>query len=96
MIFSTGNIVSFRSQIDELLTDKYLDNNHIDAFVILLAEKNQLCLVVSLVHWVCLVAGPNSQWCANPENSFDCGIFVCKYIEAVIQHQAVKWTEHKD
>ncbi|KAH0456727.1 hypothetical protein IEQ34_014634 [Dendrobium chrysotoxum] len=36
------NVHIFRSQIDELLTDQYLDNNHIDAFAILLVEKNKL------------------------------------------------------
>ncbi|KAH0449568.1 hypothetical protein IEQ34_020260 [Dendrobium chrysotoxum] len=42
IIYSVGNVHIFRSQIDKLLTDQYLDNNHIDAFAILLAEKNKL------------------------------------------------------
>ncbi|KAH0465384.1 hypothetical protein IEQ34_005487 [Dendrobium chrysotoxum] len=40
MIFSVGNVVIFRSQIDELLTDQYLENNNLDAFTVLLAKKN--------------------------------------------------------
>ncbi|KAH0469690.1 hypothetical protein IEQ34_001248 [Dendrobium chrysotoxum] len=58
MIYSAGNIHIFRSQIDELLIDQNLDNNHIYAFAILLAEKNKLhpglyqpLIFVSSLHW---------------------------------------------
>ncbi|KAH0450026.1 hypothetical protein IEQ34_020718 [Dendrobium chrysotoxum] len=44
LIYLVGNVQIFRSQIDKLLTDQYLDNNHIEAFAILLAKKNLLCL----------------------------------------------------
>ncbi|KAI0512298.1 hypothetical protein KFK09_012937 [Dendrobium nobile] len=42
-IFSSGNIIIYRSGIDELLSDTYLDNNHADAFTILLDEKSKFC-----------------------------------------------------
>ncbi|KAH0450995.1 hypothetical protein IEQ34_021687 [Dendrobium chrysotoxum] len=42
IVFSSGNVVIYRSQIDELITDQYLDNNHVDAFAITLAEKNKI------------------------------------------------------
>ncbi|XP_028551679.1 uncharacterized protein LOC114579895 [Dendrobium catenatum] len=58
-IYTAGNIQIFRSQIDELLTDQYLDDNHIDAFASLLAEKNKLrpglyqpFIYISSLHWV--------------------------------------------
>ncbi|KAI0498400.1 hypothetical protein KFK09_021641 [Dendrobium nobile] len=57
-IYTAGNIQIFRSQIDELLTNQYLDDNHIDAFTSLLAEKNKLrpglyqpFIYVSSLHW---------------------------------------------
>ncbi|KAH0453136.1 hypothetical protein IEQ34_017460 [Dendrobium chrysotoxum] len=59
IIYSAGNIHIFRSQIDELLTNQYLDNNHIDALAILLAEKSKLCptlyqpfIHVSSMYWI--------------------------------------------
>ncbi|KAI0514168.1 hypothetical protein KFK09_010203 [Dendrobium nobile] len=58
-IYTAGNIQIFRSQIDELLTDQYLDDNHIDAFASLLVEKNKLrpglyqpFIYVSSLHWL--------------------------------------------
>ncbi|KAH0462138.1 hypothetical protein IEQ34_009713 [Dendrobium chrysotoxum] len=58
LIYSAGNVQIFRSQIDKLLTDQYLHKNHIEAFVILLAEKNTLhpghyypFIFVSILHW---------------------------------------------
>ncbi|KAH0469012.1 hypothetical protein IEQ34_002244 [Dendrobium chrysotoxum] len=41
-VFSSGNVIIYRSQIDELITDQYLDNNHVDAFARTLAEKNKI------------------------------------------------------
>lgn len=43
VIYTAGNIIIFRSQIDELLKSDYLDTNHVDAFGIMLAKKNQPC-----------------------------------------------------
>ncbi|KAL0925954.1 hypothetical protein M5K25_004331 [Dendrobium thyrsiflorum] len=57
-IFSEGYILICRSQIDELLLSEYLDNNHIDAFAMLLSKSNeeisgrkQPFLYVSSFHW---------------------------------------------
>ncbi|PKU73355.1 Putative ubiquitin-like-specific protease 1B [Dendrobium catenatum] len=30
------------------------------------------------------------------DNSVDCGLFVCKYMETVIQHESVQWDVHKN
>ncbi|KAH0452582.1 hypothetical protein IEQ34_019881 [Dendrobium chrysotoxum] len=58
LIYLAGNVQIFRSQIDKLLMDQYLDNNHIEAFTIMLAEKNKLRLghyhpfiFISSLHW---------------------------------------------
>ncbi|PKU63233.1 Putative ubiquitin-like-specific protease 1B [Dendrobium catenatum] len=179
-IYTAGNIQIFRSQIDELLTNQYLDNNHIDAFASLLAEKNKLrpglyqpFIYVSSLHWgskkyemeskqyvshinkdavtasnfLLIPINDNDHWTLmvaclkqstwyffdslpNPmhravlplvtnhlhektqgcfqtdirswkvleaegvptqTNGYDCGIFVCKYMENVIQLNSVKW-----
>ncbi|KAI0498071.1 hypothetical protein KFK09_021312 [Dendrobium nobile] len=179
-IYTAGNIQIFRSQIDELLTDQYLDDNHIDAFASLLVEKNKLrpglyqpFIYVSSLHWastkydmeskqyvshinkdavnasnfLLLPVNDSEHWTLlvaylkkatwyffdslpNPmhravlplvidhlhdetqgcfqsdirswkvletegvptqTNGFDCGMFVCKYMENVIQPNAVKW-----
>ncbi|KAH0460414.1 hypothetical protein IEQ34_011077 [Dendrobium chrysotoxum] len=72
IIYSVGNVHIFRSQIDELLTDQYLDNNHIDAFAILLAEKSKLCptlyqpfIHVSSLHWYVSHVSKDSVRAAN-------------------------------
>ncbi|KAL0910705.1 hypothetical protein M5K25_018786 [Dendrobium thyrsiflorum] len=41
-IFTFGNIVISRADIDQIITDEYLDNDHIHAFAILLSEKKKL------------------------------------------------------
>ncbi|KAH0462604.1 hypothetical protein IEQ34_010179 [Dendrobium chrysotoxum] len=41
-IFSTRNIIISRRGIDELLSNSYLDSDHVDAFAILLHEKSKL------------------------------------------------------
>ncbi|KAL0905406.1 hypothetical protein M5K25_023825 [Dendrobium thyrsiflorum] len=57
-VYNSGNVVIYRSQIDELLTAEYLDNNHVDVAAIILSEKNSLApglyqpfLYVSSFHW---------------------------------------------
>ncbi|KAL0922215.1 hypothetical protein M5K25_006185 [Dendrobium thyrsiflorum] len=57
-VYNSGNVVIYRSQIDELLTSEYLDNNYVDAAAIILSEKNSLApglyqpfLYVSSFHW---------------------------------------------
>ncbi|XP_028547668.1 ubiquitin-like-specific protease 1A, partial [Dendrobium catenatum] len=58
-IFEFENISINRSQLDELLMSEELDNNHIDAFLHLLTQKeaafpgrNQPFLFVSSFHWL--------------------------------------------
>ncbi|KAH0452000.1 hypothetical protein IEQ34_019299 [Dendrobium chrysotoxum] len=41
-IFTSGNIVITRADIDQLVTNDYLDNKHVDAFALLLSEKKKL------------------------------------------------------
>ncbi|KAI0499943.1 hypothetical protein KFK09_018151 [Dendrobium nobile] len=112
-IYTAGNIQIFRSQIDELLTNQYLDDNHIDAFASLLAEKNKLrpglyqpFIYVSSLHWINHLQ-EETQGCFQTDirtwkileaegvptqtNGYDCGMFVCKYMENVIQTNSVKW-----
>ncbi|KAH0461577.1 hypothetical protein IEQ34_009152 [Dendrobium chrysotoxum] len=43
MIYVSGQVFIYRSQIDELLMSEYLDTNHVDTFGIFLVEKNQMC-----------------------------------------------------
>ncbi|KAL0912425.1 hypothetical protein M5K25_018396 [Dendrobium thyrsiflorum] len=38
-VFTSGNIVITRADIDQIITNEYLDNDHIDAFALLLSEK---------------------------------------------------------
>ncbi|KAH0458261.1 hypothetical protein IEQ34_013576 [Dendrobium chrysotoxum] len=37
-----------RADIDQLLTNQYLDNDHVDAFAILLSEKNKF--IIDMYH----------------------------------------------
>ncbi|KAH0458322.1 hypothetical protein IEQ34_013637 [Dendrobium chrysotoxum] len=185
MIYASGHIFIYRSQIDELLMSEYLDNIHVNTFGIFLVEKNQMCpglylpfLFVSNLHWgykvfnvdtkkfvshinkesvnaANLILVPiieNSHWTLlvgnlknkvwdfydslpkkthrailpevishlyedtttsfatdirrwrirkikqvpTQKNSVDCGMYVCKYMEAVIQPEAVVWVDVKD
>ncbi|KAH0449231.1 hypothetical protein IEQ34_023031 [Dendrobium chrysotoxum] len=57
-IFYFRNIIISRASIDEIILDKYLDNNHVDVFALLLHEKNKLSphkyhnfLYVSPIYW---------------------------------------------
>ncbi|KAI0496269.1 hypothetical protein KFK09_022583 [Dendrobium nobile] len=57
-VFSSGNVMISRRMIDEILSDSYLDNDHIDAFVILLNEKSKISpdeyqkyLYISPMYW---------------------------------------------
>ncbi|KAH0452720.1 hypothetical protein IEQ34_020019 [Dendrobium chrysotoxum] len=58
-IYTSGDIIVYRSQIDKLLKSEYLDTNHIDTFGNFLVEKSQLCpslyepfLFVSSLYWI--------------------------------------------
>ncbi|KAH0454768.1 hypothetical protein IEQ34_016692 [Dendrobium chrysotoxum] len=58
IIYQSGDVIIYRSQIDELIKSEYLDTNHIDAFGNFLIEKSKLCpglyepfLFVSSLHW---------------------------------------------
>ncbi|KAL0904179.1 hypothetical protein M5K25_026254 [Dendrobium thyrsiflorum] len=184
-VYNSGNVVIYRSQIDELLTAEYLDNNHVDAAAIILSEKNSLApglyqpfLYISSFHWgyyhtygyetskfvahinkesvqaskILLVPIiHNGHWtllsgkleerkwdfydslpkpthvaiCSDvinhlyqdtehafdedirlwpvravegvpvQSNSVDCGVFVCKYMEAAIQPEALVWPDQQ-
>ncbi|KAI0508056.1 hypothetical protein KFK09_014190 [Dendrobium nobile] len=57
-IFSSGNVMVSRRMIDEILSDSYLDNDHVDAFAILLNEKSKISpdeyqkyLYISPMYW---------------------------------------------
>ncbi|KAL0926778.1 hypothetical protein M5K25_003028 [Dendrobium thyrsiflorum] len=170
-VYNSGNVVIYRSQIDELLTAEYLDNNHVDAAAIILSEKNSLApgyyhtygyetskfvahinkesvqaskiLLVPIIHnghWT-LLSGKleERKWdfydslpkpthvaiCSDvinhlyqdtehafdedirlwpvravegvpvQSNSVDCGVFVCKYMEAAIQPEALVWPDQQ-
>ncbi|KAL0920241.1 hypothetical protein M5K25_009362 [Dendrobium thyrsiflorum] len=116
-VYNSGNVVIYRSQIDELLTSEYLDNNHVDAAAIILSEKNSLApglyqpfLYVFSFHWIHhfyqdtqLAFDKDIRlWPVRPvvglpvqANSVDCGVFVCKYMEAAIQPEAVVWADQQ-
>ncbi|KAH0452515.1 hypothetical protein IEQ34_019814 [Dendrobium chrysotoxum] len=42
VIFKSGNIVINRDDIDDILTNQYLPDNHVDAFAFLLSEKKRI------------------------------------------------------
>ncbi|KAH0450645.1 hypothetical protein IEQ34_021337 [Dendrobium chrysotoxum] len=42
VIFQSGNIVINRGDIDDILTNQYLADNHVDAFAFLLSEKRRI------------------------------------------------------
>ncbi|KAI0502605.1 hypothetical protein KFK09_017560 [Dendrobium nobile] len=57
-VFESGNVMISRRMIDEILSDSYLDNDHIDAFAILLNEKSKISpdqyekyLYISPIYW---------------------------------------------
>ncbi|KAI0516184.1 hypothetical protein KFK09_008856 [Dendrobium nobile] len=57
-VFSSGNVMVLRRMIDEILSDSYLDNDHVDAFAILLNEKSKISpdeyqkyLYISPMYW---------------------------------------------
>jgi len=61
-VFSSGNVMISRRMIDEILSDSYLDNDHIDAFAILLNEKSKISpdeyqkyLYISPIYWVSIL-----------------------------------------
>ncbi|KAH0468509.1 hypothetical protein IEQ34_003542 [Dendrobium chrysotoxum] len=148
MIYTSGKVFIYRSQIDELLMSEYLDTNHVDIFGIFLVEKSQMCpglylpfLFVSSFHLTLLVGNLKTKvwdfydslpkkthrailpevishlyedtinsfdtdirgWriqkikqAPTQKNSVDCGMYICKYMEAAIQPEAVVWTDVKD
>ncbi|KAH0448191.1 hypothetical protein IEQ34_021991 [Dendrobium chrysotoxum] len=152
IIYTAGNVLIYRSQIDELLMSECLDTNHIDAFGILLAEKNRLCpglyapflfgyvkhtidtsqyvshitlesiqaakyLLVPIIHdfhWTLIISHLFEEtnnafdedirgWpirkikeAPTQKNSVDCGMYVYKYMEAIIQRILVVWSDVKD
>ncbi|KAI0524548.1 hypothetical protein KFK09_003922 [Dendrobium nobile] len=57
-IFSSGNVMVSRRMIDEILSESYLDNDHVDAFAIILNEKSKISpdeyqkyLYISPMYW---------------------------------------------
>ncbi|KAH0458731.1 hypothetical protein IEQ34_011545 [Dendrobium chrysotoxum] len=171
IIFQSGNIEINRGDIDDILTNQYLADNHVDAFAFLLSEKRKILpkefqnylyisplyrhinpdsvreskLIVQPIcfqgHWVLVVGRLKDKvWklydsLPNPEhkaictevikqihedkagafpsdittwklqtvrgvptqsNDYDCGIFVCKYMERVILRQKTDWASLKD
>ncbi|KAH0457732.1 hypothetical protein IEQ34_013047 [Dendrobium chrysotoxum] len=160
VIYQFGDVIIYRSQIDELLKSEYLDTNHVDAFGNFLVEKSKQCpglyepfLFVSSLHWAYnaykvdtigyvshitkeSVSASNfmlvpiieqSHWtllvgnlkmkishlydetsksfetdirewpvqriksAPTQKNNVDCGMYVCKYMEAAIQSEPVVW-----
>ncbi|KAH0466743.1 hypothetical protein IEQ34_003981 [Dendrobium chrysotoxum] len=169
IIFQSGNIEINRGDIDDILTNQYLADNHVDAFAFLLSEKRRILpkefqnyLYISPLYrayrgykqdfqifiqhinldsvreskLIVLVIGRlKDKVCKlydslpNPEhkikqihedkagafpsdittwklqtvrgvptqsNDYDCGIFVCKYMERVILRQKIDWASLKD
>ncbi|KAL0907664.1 hypothetical protein M5K25_022086 [Dendrobium thyrsiflorum] len=184
VVFSTGNIILNRRDIDHILLDDCLDNFHIDAYAFFVDRKAKAIpaiyqpylyispmhrilndykdpsdlyikhinketlrrihlLIIPIIHnnhWTLLVGRmkervwklydslPNPQhkdicvtvinelfkdlnkcfdaditkWRINivrgtptQSNSFDCGMFVCKYMDKVVGKDKVDWTEYK-
>ncbi|KAI0498852.1 hypothetical protein KFK09_019748 [Dendrobium nobile] len=57
-IFQAGNVIISRRGMDEILSDSYLDNDHIDSFAILLTVKSKISpelyhkfLYISPMYW---------------------------------------------
>ncbi|KAI0493767.1 hypothetical protein KFK09_023892 [Dendrobium nobile] len=57
-VFEDGNVIISRRTMDEILSDSYLDNDHVDAFAILLNEKSRISpeqyhkyLYISPMYW---------------------------------------------
>ncbi|KAH0456453.1 hypothetical protein IEQ34_014360 [Dendrobium chrysotoxum] len=61
MIYFAENVQIFRSQIDKLLTDQNIDNNHVDGFAILLAEKNKL-QSIQAANFLLMPVAEKSYW----------------------------------
>ncbi|KAL0919183.1 hypothetical protein M5K25_011261 [Dendrobium thyrsiflorum] len=90
VIFSKGYILICRSQIDELLLSEYLDNNHVDAFISHFYEETQNAYDEDIRLWPTeTIANVPTQ-----ANSVDCGMYVCKYMETVIQLEQINWLDH--
>ncbi|KAH0450251.1 hypothetical protein IEQ34_020943 [Dendrobium chrysotoxum] len=165
IIFQSGNIEINRGDIDDILTNQYLADNHVDAFAFLLSEKRRILpkefqnylyisplyrayrgykqdfqifiqhinpdsireskLIVQPIyfqgHWVLVIgrlkdkikqihedkagAFPSdiTTWklqivrgVPTQSNDYDCGIFVCKYMERVVLRQKMDWASLKD
>ncbi|KAL0918425.1 hypothetical protein M5K25_010434 [Dendrobium thyrsiflorum] len=117
VVFSSGNVILTRRDIDHILLDECLDNFHIDTCAFFLDRKTkalpeiyQPYLYVSPMHRVnelyidlrkCFEADI-TKWRINivrgtptQSNSFDCGMFVCKYMEKVVLKDKVDWSAYK-
>ncbi|KAH0466156.1 hypothetical protein IEQ34_006259 [Dendrobium chrysotoxum] len=82
--------------MDELLSDSYLNNDHVDAFAILLNEKSKLLtnkyykfLYISSMYLT--IKGAPTQ-----TNNVDYEMYVCKYMENIILQNNTNWTDSKD
>ncbi|KAL0910415.1 hypothetical protein M5K25_021396 [Dendrobium thyrsiflorum] len=117
VIFSSGNVILTRRDIDHILLDDCLDNFHIDAYAFFVDRKTkafpaiyQPYLYISPIHRInelyidlikCFDADI-TKWRINivrgtptQSNSFDCGMFVCKYMEKVVVKDKVDWSAYK-
>ncbi|KAL0922195.1 hypothetical protein M5K25_006164 [Dendrobium thyrsiflorum] len=157
VIFSSGNVILTRRDIDHILLDECLDNFHIDTCAFFLDRKTKALpeiyqsylyvspmhrilksyndytdlyikhikketlkrtnlLIMPIInnnHWTLLVnelyidlrkcfEADITKWRMNivrgtptQSNSFDCGMFVCKYMEKVVLKDKVDWSAYK-
>ncbi|KAH0468642.1 hypothetical protein IEQ34_001874 [Dendrobium chrysotoxum] len=165
IIFQSGNILINRGDIDDILTNQYFSDNHVDSFAFLLSEKIRIIpkefqkylyisplyrlyksykhdyqmfiqhitpdsvreskLIVQPIcfqsHWVLIVGKLKEKikqihedkagvfpsdittWklqtvrgIPTQSNEYDCGIFVCKYMERAILKKKTDWASLKE
>ncbi|KAH0462304.1 hypothetical protein IEQ34_009879 [Dendrobium chrysotoxum] len=135
IIFQSGNIEINRGDIDDILTNQYLADNHAyrgykQDFQIFIQHINpesvrESRLIVQPIcfkgHWVLIVgrlkekikqihedkagAFPSdiTTWklqtvrgVPTQSNDYDCGIFVCKYMERAVLRQKTDWASLKN
>ncbi|KAL0916398.1 hypothetical protein M5K25_013905 [Dendrobium thyrsiflorum] len=164
VVFTSGNVVLTRRDIDHILLDECLDNFYIDAYAFFIDRKTKTfpaiyqsylyispmhrilknyndesdlyikhikketlkrtnLLIIPIIHnnhWTLLVGhlkerinelyidlnkcfdADITKWRINivrgtptQSNSFDCGMFVCKYMEKVVVKDKVDWSAYK-
>ncbi|KAH0449060.1 hypothetical protein IEQ34_022860 [Dendrobium chrysotoxum] len=88
IIFQSGNIEINRGDIDDILTNQYLADNHIKQ----IHEDKAGAFPNDITTWkLQTLRGVPIQ-----SNDYDCGIFVCKYMERVVLRQKTGWASLKD